>query len=173
MVAVEKCLSVIDDYNRFMDEVDVADQLRTNYEIKIKSNEWWYPIFWSLINTSFCNAYPFYKVGIANQAAEVMSHSDFRAKLVEQLVQLFQRQHGSTSGRKRRASTQAAGERPHNRTIGQHLIARVTNEAATTKPQRDCMLDKEKGKKGARSVCECSACNIGLYPDWFKEYHTT
>eukprot|EP00117_Sycon_ciliatum_P029384 scpid103187/ scgid23410/ len=143
------------------------------YEIKIKSNKWWHPIFWSLINTSICNAYLLYKVGIADHAAEVMSHSDFRAKLAEQLVQLFQRQHGCTSGRKRRASTQAAVERPQNRTVGQHLIVRVTSEVATTKPQRDCMLCKEKGKKGSRSVYECSACNVGLHPDCFKEYHTT
>ena len=110
--AVDKRLNVIDDYNRFMDEVDVADQLRTNYQIRIKSNKWWHPIFWSVINTAICNAHLLYKVGIADQATEVMYHSDFRAKLAQQLVQLFQRQHGPSSGKKRKASTQAAVERP-------------------------------------------------------------
>ena len=52
IASVEKRLNVIDDYNNFMNGVDVADQLRTNYETRVKSNKWWHPIFWALINTA-------------------------------------------------------------------------------------------------------------------------
>eukprot|EP00117_Sycon_ciliatum_P016601 scpid88531/ scgid15959/ len=110
--------------------------------------------------------------GLATNAT-AMTHADFRAQLAESLVELGKKKTGSSSGRKRKASTQAAIERPPDCTVGQHFIVRVKSETTKTTPQRDCMLCKEKGKPKARSVYECNLCNVGLHPDCFFEYHTT
>ena len=168
-------LNVINDYNHFMDGVDVADQLRTKYVTKVKSNQWWHPIFWALINTAIYNMHVIHKLGMAGMATNsmTMTHAEFHAQLAESLVALGKKKTGSSSGRKRKASTQAAIKRPPDRTIGQHLIVQVKSEKAKTTPQQDCMPCKEKGTPKARSVYECNLCNVGLHPDCFFEYHTT
>ena len=53
---------------------------------------------------------------------------------------------------------------------GHHVFQTIQGSRASVTPQRDCVLCKEQGKR-SRSNYECSACNVGLHPGCFAEWH--
>ena len=68
---------VIDDYNHFMGEVDIADQLREYYAIQLSVRRIWMLLFFWLLDTAIINSYLILKKSDIN-----ISHKDFRIQLV-------------------------------------------------------------------------------------------
>ena len=56
-VKVLSILRFIDDYNQYMGGVDVANQLRSSYELHRPTRRTWWPIFYWLLDASLVNAY--------------------------------------------------------------------------------------------------------------------
>ena len=48
---------MVDDYNHFMNEVDIADQLRAWFSTQLQSWRTWMPMFYYLLDTAIGNAY--------------------------------------------------------------------------------------------------------------------
>ena len=164
-------LNVIHDYNCHMDGVDVADQLRGYYSCWLKSMKWWHAILFWMLDTAMCNAYIMHKEGLKGQAAPTKSHLQFQTALAHKLLDADAgSKHASSSGLKRKRPASAATERPQSRLLGSHLVQTIQGSRASVTPQRDCVLCKEQGKR-SRSNYECSACNVGLHPGCFAEWH--
>ena len=70
-----------------MNGVDVADQLRGNYHIKMRSRKWWYCLIWWVLETAICNAYVAYKAYHHRRSTALITHVEFRLKLATQLSQ--------------------------------------------------------------------------------------
>ena len=161
-----KKLNVIRDYNENMDGVDLADQLRGYYSCHLKCMKWWHAILYWILDTAACNAYLVHK-----EASEhPLSHLQFTTRLANDLLTEAGEKHTSSSGRKRRSSSDAASQRPDLRLIGKHQIRTIQGSAAKS-PQRDCVKCKAEGKR-SRSNYECGTCNVGLHANCFEEWHT-
>ena len=48
---------MVDDYNYFMNGVDIADQLQARFTTKQKTSQTWMLLFYYLLDTAICNAY--------------------------------------------------------------------------------------------------------------------
>ena len=53
--------SIIDDYNQYMNGVDIADHLRSNYCTQLTSHRTWVPLFYWLLDTVIINSYRIYQ----------------------------------------------------------------------------------------------------------------
>ena len=82
-------LNVAKDYNYNMNGVDIQDQMRTVFNIKLRKRKWWFSIWFFLLETCICNAYIAYKhfmLFIENVAPEdLMTHVEFRLQLAHKL----------------------------------------------------------------------------------------
>jgi hypothetical protein len=82
-------LNVIDDYNKNMHMVDVADQLRTNYRIDgpwMRYRKWWWAIFSWALGMVCVNSYLLYKRVCQRSFVTPMSHRRFRELVAEKLA---------------------------------------------------------------------------------------
>ena len=68
---------VIDDYNHFMGEVNITDQLCRYYATQLSVRRTWMPLFFWLLDTAIINSYLILKKSGIN-----ISHKDFRIQLV-------------------------------------------------------------------------------------------
>lgn len=173
-VKIIKRPNVNHDYNNWMDGVDVSDQLRLNYDSKLKSNKYWHSVFWWAFDAAITNAYIIHREECQNRGLTQMKHLAFRAKLVEQLIggHLRCSTVASTSNSKRAIASAAVKQPSAVRLVGMHLIRRVQGAKAKHKAERDCVQCKKAGVGRKRTVYECGTCNIGLHPDCFEQYHT-
>lgn len=48
---------MVDDYNHFMNGVDIADHLRAMFTTEQQTSRTWMPLFYYLLDTAICNAY--------------------------------------------------------------------------------------------------------------------
>ena len=48
---------MVDDYNHFMNGVDIADQLRAKFNTQQRTARTWMPLFYQLLDTTIVNAY--------------------------------------------------------------------------------------------------------------------
>jgi hypothetical protein len=48
---------MVDDYNYFMNSVDIADQLQARFTTKQQTLQTWMPLFYYLLDTAICNTY--------------------------------------------------------------------------------------------------------------------
>jgi len=77
----KKLPTVVCDYNKHMGYVDLADQLKSYYEIDRKSKRWYLRIFWHLLNVAVVNAF------LIHQAThQVTTLKIFTASLAEVLI---------------------------------------------------------------------------------------
>jgi len=165
--------NVTHDYNNWMNGVDVADQLRLNYDSKLKSNKYWHSIFWWAFDTAITNAFILHKKECQQRTLTEMTHMSFRAKLAEQLIggNLQGIRSAGSSGSKRASATAAIQKPTAVRLLGTHLIRRVHGSNAKHTPERDCVHCKKSGAGRKRTVYECATCNVGLHADCFEAYH--
>lgn len=86
--------AAINDYNHYMNGVDIANQLRSNYEIHRKTQRNWFPLFIFFLNTAIINPYRIqytYKQQQGASKSKLPSHREFRDRLCDQLFPLSNR----------------------------------------------------------------------------------
>ena len=52
--------SMVDDYNHFMNSVDIANQLQAKFTTKQQTHRTWLPLFYFYLDTAIVNAYILY-----------------------------------------------------------------------------------------------------------------
>jgi hypothetical protein len=57
---------MVDDYNHFMNGVDIADQLRAKFTTEQRTHRSWLPLFYFCLNTAIINAYIVEIIGTNN-----------------------------------------------------------------------------------------------------------
>jgi hypothetical protein len=79
--------AAIDDYNKWMGGVDIADQLRANYNVQQRSSRNWYPLLFWLLETTIVNTYIIMKT-LRNWPARdhTAHHKQFRKQLAKLLM---------------------------------------------------------------------------------------
>ena len=72
-------LNLIDDYNKHMGNVDIADQLRLQYRVHrwIRNRKWWWPIFFWGFETLLTNSFILYRKFQEMHGRKPMSHYDY------------------------------------------------------------------------------------------------
>ena len=79
--------TAIEAYNQKMGGVDLADQFNSYYALTKRSYKWWKKVFMHLLLTSVTNAYILHR----SSEAELLTSSDFRLQLAEELVEGYER----------------------------------------------------------------------------------
>jgi len=81
-------LKIVDDYNYFMNGVDIADQLRARFTTQLQSSRTWMPLFYYLLDTAICNAYILSEHYCKSTSPKYVrgTHRAFRETLVDELL---------------------------------------------------------------------------------------
>ena len=189
-----------EDYNLYMNAVDIADQLRSYYTTRRRTNKWWHRFFFFVLDTALCNAYVSYKryMNIENErrlenggtALQVMSHRNFNVLLAEELLKASsgsgrKRKHlssssgsYSSSNEKRMLAKKArndSGELPLGEEVRSfvalHTLEKVTHSNSNDRLCRICVECMRVKKERKRTVYYCTDCDVGLHPECFAPHH--
>jgi len=162
--SVEKPIVNVD-YNKYMGGVDVSDQHASYYRVGRKTMKWWKYIVWHLINLAITNAYVVYRTTPPNAVRaeprkKRISHLDFRADIIEQLVANFSR---AGTAKRQRASVDTAQMDP---------AVAITHLLEKTHLSRICRYCSKKSGSTARTTMWCKDCAVYLCPvGCFQRYH--
>jgi hypothetical protein len=81
---------MVDDYNHFMNSVDIADQLRAKFTTRQQTYRTWLLMFYFCLDTAIVNAYIIYithwNPSLATKKKVQSTHRAFREKLVDSLL---------------------------------------------------------------------------------------
>ena len=79
---------MVDDYNHFMNGVDIADQLRARFSTQLQSSRTWMPMFYYLLDTAIGNAYILSKHHRKSKEFKYVrgTHRAFREALIDELL---------------------------------------------------------------------------------------
>ena len=88
------CPNAVADYNKHMGGVDLGDQYRKYYQVRMKSHKSYKYIFWFLVEVCILNSFVLCHYS-ASATKTITTYLDFRLMLAEQLI-------GDYNGRKRR-----------------------------------------------------------------------
>ena len=80
-----QCPDIIDDYNKHMGGVDLADQAMCYYSIGRKIMKWWRRIFWRMHDQAITNAFVLFKANVDGEPV-VKRQKDFRMNLAKVLT---------------------------------------------------------------------------------------
>jgi hypothetical protein len=82
--------AMVDDYNHFMNGVDIADQLRAKFTTEQQTHRTWLPLFYFCLDTTIVNAYllsmAHWNPTVATKKKIHSTHRAFREKLVNALL---------------------------------------------------------------------------------------
>jgi hypothetical protein len=170
---------IIDDYNHFMNGVDIADQLRSYYSTQKVSQRNWLPIFFWLLDTSIINAFR-----ITRTAGSMQEQREFRQELIWDLVNYandagkMQLRNSSDLDVKRERVSKHFELSDQRFIPGNHIVEWREGRGAC----RLCawlasknMIEMDR-KTPHRSQLWCVACNVPLccnnVRNCFLQYHT-
>ena len=80
------CPEIIEDYNSFMGEVDMADQTMCYYSLGRKTLKWWRRVFWRLHDMAITNAFVIYKMNNTTSLQKIQTNRQFHLTLAEKSV---------------------------------------------------------------------------------------
>jgi hypothetical protein len=168
VIVAEPTLNIARDYNDNMNGVDVADQLRIYYPVRLKSRKWWHVFFWWGVQTSICNAYLMYKTHFHGQ--HHLDHKGFRKALALQLLGIeidTMGEEAMTKASKRRRSMTV---KP---TVAlAHMPVKVPTGANGRLQDRECVRCKRLHRNRHRTSIVCSTCEVGLCLECYAPFHS-
>lgn len=151
------CPQAIVDYNANMGGVDLGDQYRHYYQVRMKSHKFYKYIFWFLFEVCILNSYILHRYSPC--IGRNLTYLDYRVELAQQLI-------GSYCSRKRLGRPPSSSIPPPKHMNVAHFPAKTTNGR--------CFHCKE-----GRTVWHCSQCDKRLChtgkkdTDCYLIYHTT
>ena len=154
--------TAIEAYNQKMGGVDLADHFNSYYALTKRSYKWWKKVFMHLLLTSVTNAYMLHR----SSEAELLTSSDFRLQLAEQLVEGYERRNVM------RGRPSSSEETPL-RLSGRHFL----QHCGKSKPECVVCTKREGGKSvhRKRTSYRCKTCvpSVALCAvPCFEIYHT-
>lgn len=125
------------DYNKFMNAVDIADQIRSYYTTRRRTRKWWHRFFFFVLDTAICNAYVSYQrywtVVNEKRSAESetesnvpfrpLTHSQFNEMLAEELLKS-----SAGRGRKRKRASDGSNTSSSSSSAEKRWTARRNKE---------------------------------------------
>lgn len=85
--------------NKFMGDVDLADQYASSYNNAWKSRRWWMKLMYYMIDSCNVNSFIIYKSEMRKTGCgRFLSHLQFRSNLVNQLIGTFTSRENSGQG---------------------------------------------------------------------------
>ena len=147
--------NVVNVYNRFMGEVDRMDQNTSTYMIHLRSKKWWWPLFRFCVDVAINNAFQLYRLRKPDAGELKLDALEFRRAIVEAYY---------LKCSKNVPQILFPGSRSQPR---EHVRFSATNHWIVKGTQRRYA---KPGYLGT-SRYSCGACNVGLHPECFKEYH--
>lgn len=145
--------SVIANYNNYMNGVDIADQLRTEYSTYRTSKKWWRYLFWFLFDIAVTNGFILMRESrnhrrrTKNNRNKARTVVDFRTSFAKLLI-------GDYSGNEKAALA----------TVG---VGHYVKKAEKRGRCRQC---RKNGRRREISYI-CMECNVHLCPDCFHPFH--
>ena len=144
-------------YNNFMGGVDLNDQLRGYYSVRIKGRKSYKYIWWFVFDMAVTNAYILCK---NHSTLTTPSVKDFRTQLAKELI-------GKFNNRKRPGRPSL--ESPSQRICPSHFPKKCEK-------RRRCHLCNKKHNKRRDTTWYCTTCNVALChtgrdDDCFLKYH--
>lgn len=76
----------IDDYNHYMNGVDLANQYRSTYEVHRKGHRNWFPLLYFFLDAAITNAYRIQYIYTQQQGFRLPAQVCFRERLYQQLL---------------------------------------------------------------------------------------
>ena len=159
--------SVIDQYNKHMGGVDLADQLRKYYSVGRSSFKWYRYLFWFLIDVSICNSFIMYNHYKLEQGEVKLKQLTFRTNLAKQLIGGFSSTISMGHSAKRRKIENFSLEADN---VGNHFIVKIEGR------KKVCVYCKRLNRKTAsghsvESTFQCLQCNVALCKTCFNDFH--
>jgi hypothetical protein len=146
---------IIDNYNHHMGRVDIADQQRGYYNTQLSAHRTWMPLFFWLLDTAVVNSYL-----VCKAAGLKMSHSEFRLKLVWDLIGLaYEKEKEKESRRQTHKRTHQDDQLPSPPSSSKK--PRVTKNSYDLAPSR--LLPGNHLPKFQENHCHSIACFISVY----------
>ena len=138
-----------------MGGVDRMDQNISTYMIHLKSKKWWWPLFRFCVDVAINNAFQLYRLRKPDADELKLDALEFRRAIVEAYY---------LQCSKKMPQILFPGSRSQSR---EHVRFSATNHWIVKGTQQRCA---KPGCLGT-SWYSCEACNVGLHPECFKEYH--
>ena len=178
-------------YNKFMNCVDVADQLWGSYSTYMKSVKWWKRIFFFLFDITICNCFILFNY--SRPKLEQISHKDFLLKLFDNLIEksfLLKNFYIGHTGRVSTSSSNLLQQEQQEQQQQQQkpqirMKKRKWRSSYSTFQERShygwpkeigswvkceyCLKIKKQRKD---TKWQCSNCSIPLCVSCFEPYHT-
>lgn len=148
-------------YNKYMGGVDVNDQIRGYYHMRMKCRKFYKYIFWFLVDLSITNAYILCK---NHTCLSIKSSKDFRLELAKLLI-------GSYSSRKRIGRPSLAPAPKHFKVIEHYPTKGVPVGHKGYQCANCSKLGRRKEAIWCCRTCNKFLCHQGRGSDCFLEYH--
>ena len=148
---------LITDYNKFMGGVDLADNMVSNYRIRVRSKKWWWPIFSNYVDVSMVNAWRLWQCAHPQESMQLL---DFRRQVTVNLLQT-KKEVGSkatATGRPSRFSIQASIPTASTST---HFLTKFPNNQR--RRCRECH---------SQTRFTCELCVVALHQKCTVAFHT-
>ncbi len=150
------CPTSVNLYNQYMGGVDLNDQLRGYYRVRLKGRKFYKYIFWFLFDVAITNSY------ILCKHLTVRSLKQFRTDLAQALLEDY-------NGRKRRGRPSIA--RPPQRLCISHFPTKQGKKCRCQYCYHQCHERHET--HWYCSACNKYLCHNGCSDDCFLLYHNT
>ena len=146
-VQVEQPKLIID-YNKFMGGVDLADNMVSNYRIRVRGKKWWWPIFSKYVDVSMVNAWWLWQCAHPRESMPLL---DFRREVAVNIL----------NTRKTDGSKAAATGRPSRFSILASMPTASTSTHFLTKlPNNQCRRCRECHRQ---TYFTCELCEVALH----------
>lgn len=148
-----KVPNVVEQYNQFMNGVNVHNDAMANYRIGIRSKKWWWTLFTDLLDSIMINAWKLHTLIAKAEKKNEMSQIDFRINVTTILLSC-----GKTT------STE----------VNENVVS--TNSMLNINLAVHCAEHIPGNKRWRCKVCHvasrymCNKCNVALHINCFDKY---
>ena len=149
-------------YNRYMGGVDLNDQLRGYYQLRMKGRKYYKYIFWFLVDLAITNAYILCK---HHTHLQITSTKDFRVDLAKALI-------GTYHSRKR-PGRPSATPAPKRFKLADHFPRKGTESGESGHRCHHCRVHHKRRRESVWycDTCDKYLCHTGRDGDCFLEHH--
>jgi hypothetical protein len=158
------CPPIVSAYNKSMGAVDMHDQRREVYRIGRKSNRWWLPLFYYLLDVCVVNSFLLYKL---QHPEKNDTHRDFRIQLMKQMSE-ERPPRASKRGRVGEGVVDDNGDIIFNHSV----VESSKMGSCTVCSERRRSDGKEVGKR-VRTKFKCLKCNVFVCPSTCFNTHSS
>lgn len=150
----------IENYNKYLHGVGLANQQTTYYRFQHKSFQWYKNIFYYILEITINNCYLIYKQTLKGSGVRILKYQEFRLFIVEFWISL-------EDDKKTKAQMVKETSLP-TRLTERHFLEEICN-----KKRRDCRVcSKRIGIRIKAKYC-CKQCKVALCPtQCFEIFHT-